>query len=159
MSNGGVIWTDNHYWMTDERAAGVHLFERAGMGKAPFRVISYGKTQGTCCNYCGTPCIYVAVIRSSDGVDHRVGLDCVMKVGDAGLATNIKRSAEYRKIQRDRRHALDQKKSTEIDQLLAKLDADGFGPSADQFRYRLGWCGAAGRARILKELREFKHER
>jgi len=168
MSNGSVIWTDMHGHKNADNLKGVHLFERVGLGKAPFTMVGYGEhvyqacpgapiQPGTSCMYCGTGCRYVANILSIDGQKFHVGLDCVMRTGDGGLVQNIKRSAEYRKIQREKRHALDARKAEEIEQILVRMEADEkLSHSASHFRYRLGWCGAAGRARILKELREFQ---
>lgn len=172
MSNGSVDFAivniGNH--RSDEKLAGLHRFERAGMGKAPFRVVGYGREvfqaipgdpscplqPGTSCDYCGTGIMDVAYIESSDGQKHKVGCDCVEKVGDAGLVHAIKRSPEYRRLQRDKRMALDARKSAEIDAILADYESRiETQATAEHFRYRLKWCGMAGRARILKELRDF----
>lgn len=160
MSNGTVHFESG---VMTHNCDGIHRFERAGLGKAPFRVKGYGREvyqaipgdpscplqPGTSCDYCGTGIMDVAYVESSDGKRFKVGCDCVVKVGDAGLVRAIKNSPEYRKMQRDKRVALDARKKDEIQGLLAKLPQ----PVADQYRYRLGWCGMAGRARVLKELR------
>lgn len=83
-------------------AARVHVFERAGLGKAPFRFIRVerrvgpldmgngcfvgapGQPMGTC-QYCGEGIAECCVIRSADGREFVVGNVCVGKTGDAGL--------------------------------------------------------------------------
>ena len=95
--------------------------------------------------------MYVANVRSADGKEFKVGLDCAQKVGDAGLVLAIKRSPEYRKLQRDARHAMDERKTLELERLLAD---ERLASQAERVRYRLRFCGAAGRHRILKEIKE-----
>jgi hypothetical protein len=87
----------------------VHAFERAGLGKAPFRFagleaqdICYGErilnraeyertgvrvttAPGGSCAYCGTYIVVMCNVVSADGKRFHVGTDCVEKVGDAGL--------------------------------------------------------------------------
>jgi hypothetical protein len=69
----------------------LHPFERAGLGKAPFRC--YGvvenwysagpghKQPGGSCDYCGTGIAYEYLIRGSDEREFKVGCDCVRKTG------------------------------------------------------------------------------
>lgn len=147
---------------------GVHCFERRGLGKAPFRVVGYGREvfqaipgdpacplqPGTCCDYCGQGIMDVAYIEASDGKRFKVGCDCVARVGDAGLVRSIKASPQYRRLQREKRVALDQRKTEEIERLLAQMERADLAVTAQHIRFRLEWCGMAGRARILKELRE-----
>lgn len=97
-----------------------HVFELSNLGTAPFQVIgfidmpargllgtnpsaynnhmreagqiarAFGVRLGSC-DHCGTGIINHFVIQSSDGVRFVVGCDCVMKTGDAGLVSEIKR--------------------------------------------------------------------
>lgn len=154
----------------DNRGDAVHQFERAGMGKAPFRVVGYGRfvfqaipgdpscplQPGTSCDYCGTGCMDVANIESVDGIKHKVGLDCVTKVGDAGLVSRIKKSPEYRKLQRDKRYARHEVVKAEVTRLLAdpavraKLEAKCELSSIER---SIAWSGMAGYARNLKRIR------
>lgn len=83
----------------------IHVFEAAGLGKAPFRVLgveckvgpiryerngvevqvgSPGQPMG-CCAYCFTGIMECWSIRSADGKVFDVGCECVRKTGDAGL--------------------------------------------------------------------------
>jgi hypothetical protein len=86
----------------------VHAFERAGLGKAPFKFVGTYESKfqacpgapvkpGTSCDYCGEGIMYVCAIRSSDGKTFKVGCDCVSKVGDAGLKKIIDRKVAERR--------------------------------------------------------------
>lgn len=100
---------------TSPVGSAVHRFEQAGLGKAPFRFVGYEtKTYqacqgapiqpGTCCDYCGTGISGVYWIRSSDGKNFKVGCDCVLKTGDAGLRRVINaKLAEQRLVARHAR--------------------------------------------------------
>lgn len=74
----------------------VHVFERAGLGKAPFRFRGAARVvyqacpgapiqPGGSCDYCGQAISIHCTIESSDGKRFKVGSDCVAKTGDAGL--------------------------------------------------------------------------
>ncbi len=159
---------------------GVHVFERAGLGLAPFRFFRFSTMKfqacpgapiqpGTCCDYCGTGIMNVCHIRAADGKEFKVGCDCVAKTGDAGLIKAYKTSPEYRKHQRELAHAKDVVKTDELKEILARprvqasLQAQkhpndyfaGKGKTyLDYINYSLGGSGAAGRASWLKWLRE-----
>src|ERR1019366_8550255 len=80
----------------------VHLFETAGLGKAPYKYLgcevlrgpltlpdgtqvgSFGQPMGSCC-YCSTGIAYLFWLESTDGRKFFVGSDCIYKSGDAGL--------------------------------------------------------------------------
>lgn len=116
---------------------GVHVFEKAGLGKAPFRFVGMyrdvgpkqmgdgltcgapGQPMGTC-DYCGTGIADCCSIRSSDGKTFIVGTTCVNKTGDAGLIKAYKSSPEYREQMRQQRVALATKKRQEIKRLMAE---------------------------------------
>jgi len=90
----------------------VHIFERAGLGKAPFRYVgcthrvgpirtalsdgtvlevgSPGQPMGTC-DYCGQGIADCCEIKSSDGKLFIVGNVCVGKTYDKGLVNEVKR--------------------------------------------------------------------
>lgn len=89
----------------------IHCFEAAGLGKAPFTYegmvdqdISYGQRNigtiggvqistkpGGTCDYCSTYIVNMFRIRSADGKTFKVGCDCLMKTGDAGLIQRVKK--------------------------------------------------------------------
>lgn len=89
---------------------GMHAFQRAGLGLAPFRfvgasdnVITYpdGHQQaGGSCDYCGTGIRTECWVLSSDGRKFKVGCNCIEKVGDKGLLKAYKSSPEFRAKQR-----------------------------------------------------------
>lgn len=89
--------------------AKIHVFEAAGLGKAPFqwagvsemrgplkRVINGvecevgapGQPMGSCA-FCGQGIAECHAIKSADGKTFIVGSDCVMKTGDTGLRSVI----------------------------------------------------------------------
>jgi hypothetical protein len=109
---------------------GVHVFERAGLGTAPFRVIGYDELKhsdgpgcpvrpGGSCDYCSTAIMYACVIQGSDGRTFKVGCDCVAKTGDAGLLRAYKTTPGYRAHQKALRDAKDVATKTELARLLA----------------------------------------
>ena len=69
----------------------LHPFERAGLGRAPFRCTGvrenwfempgFGRKPGGCCNYCSTGILYEYSILSADGKTFIVGSDCVKRTG------------------------------------------------------------------------------
>lgn len=158
---------------------GQHVFERSGLGLAPFRFVGFSKMvyqacpdapiqPGTSCDYCGTGIMYVCHIKSADSKQFKVGCDCVNKTGEAGLIKAYKQSAEYRKHQRDLRHAKDQVKTQELTELLDKTEvqavlkqykhpSDYYAQKGKTFLdyalFILKFGGASGRADILKGVR------
>lgn len=121
----------------------LHPFERAGLGKAPFRYVGmaaqdlcYGQAilnraeyeqtgvsvttkPGGTCAYCGTYIVSMFNIRSGDGRVFHVGSDCVEKTGDAKLAAAVK--LEKRAADKAKREA----RATMVkDQLTAMLADD-----------------------------------
>ena len=147
--------------LTDTAAnIGKHVFESAGLGAAPFRLMGCEekhfqahpdapKQAGGSCDYCGHAIVLFCHIKSADGRRFKVGSDCVAKAGDAGLMRAYKTSPSRRKLNKAKAIAKDQSIKDQWAALvsdaanLAKMDAAG-----------LVWvwarCGAAGRARYLK---------
>src|SRR5574342_1408292 len=88
----------------------IHVFERAGLGKAPFKLMrveerTYQACQGapvqpgTCCDFCMTAIRITCIIRDARGHEFKVGSDCVRKTGDQGLVRKLTDA------QREKRHA------------------------------------------------------
>ncbi len=91
----------------------VHPFEKAGLGKAPFKFVgavsqnvSYGqavvghlnngveiltKAGGTCA-YCGAGILNMYNVKSADGKTFHVGSDCILKVGGPDLAKKVNKA-------------------------------------------------------------------
>lgn len=154
-------------------AVGVHCFEHAGLGLAPFRVVGYTTSKhqdapgapvrpGTSCDYCSTAIMYVCLIQDKNGKQFKVGCDCVERTGDAGMIRAYKSTPEYRKHQKDLRQAKDKANDAELRRLLADdsfralLTSKTFVNSRGETTNRLDgaekslpWCGAAGRAQWL----------
>ena len=102
--------------MTDK----LHVFERAGLGRAPFQFVGIerrvgpillgggvtvgapGQPMGSC-QFCGTGIAECCHIEDADGKTFIVGNVCVGKTGDHGLVNDVKRAV--RRSQMERRHA------------------------------------------------------
>jgi len=122
----------------------IHAFEKAGLGKAPFKFkgiyIAPGKSLiesnpnsynaqiaalgqmvtegGVCgCAYCGTYIIEHCLIESADGKRFFVGNECVAKTGDHGLI-NLAKKAKA-KVATEKRH---EKEALQIEELRALLN-------------------------------------
>lgn len=100
--------------------ATIHPFEKAGLGKAPFRYvgieaqeISHGervigsvggcavttKPGGTCA-YCGQYIVNMFVVESADGQRFHVGCDCIRKV-DCDLSAKVDKDVKKMKKARE----------------------------------------------------------
>lgn len=121
----------------------IHPFERAGLGKAPFRYVGmaaqdlcYGQAilnrteyeqtgvavttkPGGSCAYCGTYIVNMYNIRSADGREFHVGSDCVEKTGDAKLVAGMK--AEARKAAKAKRVAKAAAVTADLNALLSNI--------------------------------------
>lgn len=89
---------------------GMHPFERAGLGIAPFTFVGTYESKfqavpgdpncpiqpGTCCDYCFQGIMYVCRVRSADGREFKVGCDCVLKTKDKRITTAAKRAENKR---------------------------------------------------------------
>ena len=118
--------------MAAQQSTQIHVFENAGMGKAPFKLIGFyalpskslaeqnpsayqnalaamprGVGCGSCA-YCGTALVNNFIIESADGNKSAVGCDCVEKTGDRGLTDTIK--LKKRELAREKRAAARQAK-------------------------------------------------
>lgn len=149
----------------------VHVFEKAGLGKAPFTFIgmyvdrgpknmgngytvgSPGQPMGTC-DYCGTGIANCCRIQSSDGKVFVVGTDCVEKTGDSGLRAQV----DKEKIKA--RHASDDQKIE-----AGKTWAEENRPILETLPYgrhnlyeSLQWyfknAGRSGKLRVLRDARK-----
>ena len=82
----------------------IHIFEAAGLGKAPFK-FSHVVTGGTHCQFCATAIVYQFWLKDANGKSFFVGSDCVMKTGDAGLIkiveAEVKRHQKALRLKRE----------------------------------------------------------
>ncbi len=119
------------YMITIETDTKVHIFEAAGLGKAPFSYVGmeekahslgngHSKAGGTC-DYCGASIRYCFNIRSSDGKKFHVGCDCVLKTDDTGLRKVV--TAEKRKLEAAKKRQLRINAHKYVADALADLDA------------------------------------
>lgn len=96
----------------------IHVFERAGLGRAPFTYLGWEiRTYQACpgapiqpgssCDFCATGIKEVHLLRSADGKLFKVGCDCIRKSGDGGLRRALsaasKAKAEARKAREEQR--------------------------------------------------------
>ena len=162
----------------DPAIVGMHCFEKAGLGIAPFKVTGFStmKYQGSpdapvqpggTCDYCGTAIMYVCHIRDNHGHTFKVGSDCVNRTGDAGLIKTYKNTPAYRAHQKALRDAKDARNQIEIEHILhteelankiaTQIRLNGRGQEESvlsQAERSLPWCGAKGRAEWLATFRK-----
>jgi len=109
---------NNNTAETETHEAAIHNFERAGLGKAPFRYLGHSREiyqaipgapdcpiqPGACCDYCGTAIMEVFHIADRTGRRFKVGSECVRHTGNAGIVRKVKAEvSRQRKIKNDAR--------------------------------------------------------
>lgn len=163
--------------MIDDR---IHVFERARLGRAPFRLVGVTTRRGPLevapgvfvgapgqpmgvCQYCGTSIAEICTIRDADGKTFEVGNVCVGKTGDAGLRKAVNaalrdKRAEQRRAASDRRAERTRERLTDP-VLRASLAAlpHPYAFRAEKGDTRLDWAewmmqhaGMAGRADVAR---------
>lgn len=142
---GMTIKTDNH------NEVGMHVFERSGLGRAPFRFVDVfekfithndGSTQASgCCQHCFTGIRWCCVIRDADGKEFVVGTSCVEKTGDRGLIKAFKTSPQMREIARKQRDARDDRVTAEWNALWADpaTEAKFSGEAFQDWKWGKAW--------------------
>jgi hypothetical protein len=123
----------------------IHVFEAAGLGKAPFRLVglfsippkslleanpdAYNNQMrqaprdvgvGTC-HFCSTAIMANFIIQSHDKKKSAVGCDCVQKTGDKGLVDAVKLA--QKKADREKREAINE--VNRIQRLQAQREKNG----------------------------------
>lgn len=73
-----------------------HIFESAGLGKAPYSPCGV-TTEGGQCQYCGTPIVYRFYLEGTDKKTFYVGSDCIKDAGDKGLWSYVERELSRRR--------------------------------------------------------------
>jgi hypothetical protein len=95
-----------------------HLFERAGLGFAPFKLVGVHYTTFiSSCDFCGTAIQQICTIKDSRGHTFKVGNVCVEKTGDRGLIDPVK--DEVKRLRKEARAKKDQER---VEAAKAKLD-------------------------------------
>ena len=154
----------------------MHVWERAGLGKAPFRCVGVHEElfkmadgsvkPGGCCAYCSNGIRDVYTIVSADGNRFGVGCDCVRKTRDSGLIKSFKNNPEVRRMNRERREAKDRAITEAFKALVTANEArlrSEFVPGRPRVPGELvsryddllrvwNMCGASGRKRTLRNL-------
>jgi len=159
-----------------------HVFETAGLGKAPFtyqgcyedkgphkladgsEIGAPGQPMGTCA-YCGQGIAICCRIKSADGQTFTVGSDCVAKTGDKGLKALVQKDSRKRAKGREQERVQQLQERLENDlELRAALEArphpKGFknretGEALtllDQVTWMMQNSGHAGRMRMVRAI-------
>lgn len=130
---------------TKNDATWVHSFERANLGKAPFRCVGYHKAvyqaipgdpncpiqPGSSCDFCGQGIMHVYLIKGADGRQFKVGIDCVARTGDTALSEALRK--ERRAEERRDRDAAWRAERAERDAKRAREMAERAERNAEQF--------------------------
>lgn len=117
---------------TQGAVAKVHVFQRAGLGLAPFRFVGIEekwfvacpgepKRPGSSCDYCGTGIAFECWVRSADGKRFKVGNECIEKAGDSGLKRAV--APIVRKRNNDKADARIAAATARLDEVRAALEA------------------------------------
>lgn len=95
--------------ISDTHTTTTHPFEKAGLGRAPFKFFRFevkihsipsGPSKpGSSCDYCATSIKNVYWIRSADDKEFKVGCECVKKTTDKKSSLHRTVDAHARKIQ------------------------------------------------------------
>lgn len=102
-------------------STGIHPFEKAGLGQAPFQFVGMEEKRGPLpmqdaegniipgafvgalgqpmgsCDYCGASLAYCCYVRSADGKTFIVGTECVSKTADPGLRREVDQAVKEAK--------------------------------------------------------------
>lgn len=141
--------------MTTATETTIHPFEKAGLGKAPFRYIgaidqptnrdgmvicgTYKGVQvetkaGGTCDYCGLAIINMYRVRSADGNTFKVGCDCLKKVDIVNPAT----------LKADIKKAKDNKADNRIADAKAQLETEAVQSALANKPHPAPWGQAKG---------------
>jgi len=163
------------------KEVGVHVFERAGLGVAPFKYAGYEykvfkaapeapSLPGGLCSYCGAALYNCCYVKDVNGGSFIVGPDCIEKVGERGIIKAFKSSPEFRKHKAEIRKEKASKIKAELDAaLVEKAEALKSAPHPKGFKdWKSGnplsfydyavWmvrnAGASGRERVYREMKK-----
>jgi hypothetical protein len=141
--------------MTTETTSKIHDFEKAGLGRAPFRFIGAYEDRGPhtwtdpktgitttagapgqamgVCKYCYQGIAICCTIQDADGKTFTVGSDCVKRTGDKGLhnaTTAVQKIARDNTRKREDARIAEVKASVETDESLRAILAGKPSPNA-----------------------------
>ncbi len=142
----------------------VHVFEKAGLGKAPFFFDGWFEGNATyipetpmakvtACDYCSTLIKNCFRIKSSDGKSFIVGSDCVKKTGDAGLIKIVNEEVKKQKYQRESARIKEAEKIVEMLKPYLLEQPHPYYSSKtgyDYVVYCFNWGGHAGRLKAAR---------
>jgi hypothetical protein len=168
--------------MTIAAATTQHVFETAGLGRAPFRYLGCfvsvgpikladgsevgapGQPMGTC-SYCGAGIKNCCRIKSSDGIVSIVGCDCVAKTGDKGLKALVQKQVNVWSKEREQGRVSTLQDRLVNDQGLRSLLMGMAHPKGfknretgeeltmlDQVEWMMANSGHAGRMRMVRSI-------
>lgn len=140
-----------------------HPFERAGLGRAPFRFVGMVEKTfqscpgapikaGGCCDYCSNGIRYVFNVRSADGKTFGVGSECIRKVERAD--NRLVKSAEAAERAFKRKQAQAKRDAARPKELARIADARSAFESNEDLRAKL----AAEPHPFLKAFRDWETE-
>ena len=163
------------------RSDATHAWERSGLGVAPYRLMGVATVTwrsvpeapaqpGSSCDYCGQGISQVFSIRASCGSVFKVGCDCVRRVAAPGekVLTDVEKAAKkHARELAAKRRARSSASTQDAFAVIREESADDLAalphPAAwaaeqgktalDWFDWMLAHCGAAGRAKLLKQTR------
>ena len=162
----------------------VHVFEKAGLGKAPFRftgveerrgpihlpdgtmVGSPGQPMGTC-QYCGMGIAVCCHVESSDGKHFIVGSDCINKVGDAGLKRATKKEINLMKTikRHEREDAFIKEGRALIESKRNLLYGHRFYPESpypytimERYDWWMAHAGRSGKIKMISRIKKYLAE-
>ena len=138
----------------------VHVFESAGLGKAPFRFfgieerrgpieISPGRFVGSpgqpmgVCDFCGESIVECCHIVSSDGKHFVVGNVCVGKTGDEGLKLVVEKAVRERRTE-----ALHRKQDAVIESVKTALADSNTRQALSSQPHPYEWLAKRGLTRL-----------
>ncbi len=148
----------------------IHVFEAAGLGKAPFTFVSMyemrgpirtelngvvcevgyqGQPMGTCA-YCNNGIANCYQIKDSEGKTFIVGSECVMKTGDNGLRAKVNEVKAAARHEKEDTFISDGMKWAEDNAEALKLIQHGRYTLYESIQWYMKNAGRAGKMRILK---------
>jgi len=113
----------------------VHKFEKAGLGKAPYRFLGVSEHKfqaapgepikpGGSCDYCGASIMYAAQLQGACGARFKVGCDCALSAGGAGMQKRVEdwQKKHERELRKARKAAKAAAMRERFASLLERLD-------------------------------------